>query len=117
MTPHSNCFIRQPQPEADRIVALLEAADFTPEEISMIVPRARPVLVSQPSHPAPNPPTVATGSGEHEIRILVHSLDGGRRGRAEAIFGSADREVVPSIKSEDESPHSWVKPLFSKTRR
>jgi len=117
MTPPSNCFIRQPHPEADRIVAHLEAADFTPEEIPMIVPSTRPVPASRTLHPALNPPTVAAESGEHEIRILVHSLDGGHRGRAEAIFGSADREVVPSIKSEDESPHSWVKPLFSKTRR
>jgi hypothetical protein len=117
MTTPSKCFIRQPEPEADRIVALLEAADFTPEEISMIVPGARPVPVSQPAQRAPSKTNVATDSGEHEIRILVHSLDGGRRGRAETIFGRADLEVVPSIKSEDESPHSWVKPLFSKIRR
>ncbi len=83
----------------------------------MLVPGSCPVPISQPPRRAPHQHTVATDSGEHEIRISVHSLDGGSRGRAEAIFGRADREVVPSIKSEDESPHSWVKPLFSKTLR
>jgi hypothetical protein len=69
-------------------------------------------------HPQPEADRiVTTDAAENEIRVLVHSLHGGSRGRAEAIFGRAELEVVPSIKSEDESPHSWVKPIFSKTRR
>jgi len=120
MTTQSKSCITTSLTQADRIVAQLMAADFSAEEISVLIPSE--------TGPAPGSESTnrmnGTGDPEREGRdrkarnvlISVHLEAGRRMGRAEEIFCRADTEARSPTRLEDESPQSWVNTQLRKTR-
>jgi len=108
MTTQSKSCITSSLSQADRIVAQLRAADFSAEEISVLMPsEARPD--SEPANPSGDPESNGGGREPKNVLVSVHLKDGRRIGRAEEIFCRADSEARTPARLDDKSPQSWVK--------
>jgi hypothetical protein len=83
----------------------------------MLVPGENPVSDPVPLNRAPERESCGKDSGEKDILVSVHLEDGCGMSRAEEIFDRAGSDSPFSVPVEDESPHSWVKPLFARNLR
>jgi hypothetical protein len=117
MTTYSKSCITHSLPEAEHVVEQLRAAHFSPEEISMLVPGENPVSAPVSLDRAPERGTWGKESRGKDILVSVHLEDGCGMSRAEEIFGRAGSDSPPTVACEDESPHSWVKPLLTNRLR
>ncbi len=105
MTIQSSSCITNSLPEADRIVDELRAADFSSDEISVLLPEGRPGTSPAPADRTENPESDGLGCGLRDILVSVHLKDGCGLSRAEEIFA----RVGPASRwSDDERPQSWL---------
>jgi hypothetical protein len=116
MTIQSKSCITSSLPQADRIVEQLREANFAPDEISVLVPEQGPGTALAPPIRADGPDSDRFGCNRESILVSVHLEGGCGMGRAEEIFGRASSEEPAPALVEDESPHSWVKPVFARIR-
>jgi hypothetical protein len=86
MTTHSNSCLAHSLLEAEHVVDQLRAANFSMEEISMLVPGEKPVSDPDPLKRTKEREAGGKDSGVKDILISVHLEEGCGMNRAEEIF-------------------------------
>jgi hypothetical protein len=116
MSTQSKSCITSSLSQADRIVAQLRAADFSADEISVLMPsESRRESGREACHSSADPGNNGNGHDASSVLVSVHLEDERRMGRAEEIFCRADSEERVTTEMEDERPQSWVNSPFARS--